>query len=51
LPSSTLKLMKDKVLVLLDADTDYHIEKWKTLKSNIEKVCEYKGITLRNKEY
>jgi hypothetical protein len=27
LPSSTLKLMKDKVLVLLDADTDYHIEK------------------------
>lgn len=51
LPSSTLKLMRDKVLVLLDADTDYHIEKWKTLKRNIERVCEYKGIVLKEKEY
>ena len=51
LPSSTLKLMRDKVLVLLDSDTDYHIEKWKTLMHNIERVCEYKGITLKHKEY
>lgn len=51
LPSSTLKLMRDKVLVLLDADTDYHIEKWKSLKRNIERVCEYKGIVLKEKEY
>lgn len=51
LPSSTLKLMRDKVLVLLDSDTDYHIEKWNTLMHNIERVCEYKGITLKHKEY
>lgn len=27
LPSTTLKLLRDKVFILLDADTDYHIEK------------------------
>ena len=51
LPSSTLKLMRDKVLILLDSDTDYHIEKWNTLKHNIEQVAEYKGIELKSKEY
>lgn len=51
LPSSTLKLMRDKVLVLLDSDTDYHIDKWTTLKNNIERVAEYKGIELKQKEY
>jgi hypothetical protein len=27
LPSTTLRLMRDKVFPLLDIDTDYHIEK------------------------
>ena len=51
LPSSTLKLMRDKVLILLDADTDYHIEKWKEIKRSIERVSEYKGFVLKEKEY
>lgn len=51
LPSTTLRLFRDKVLVLLDADTDYHIDKWKTLKRNIERVAEYRGIPLKEKEY
>ena len=51
LPSTTLKLLRDKVFILLDADTDYHIEKWKNLKRNIERVSEYKGFELKEKEY
>lgn len=51
LPSDTLKLLRDKVFLLLDADTDYHIEKWMKIKSGIEEVAKYKGITLTIKEY
>ena len=51
LPTDTLRLLRDKVFILLDADTDYHINKWETIKSNIEKVAEYKKITLVKKNY
>ena len=51
LPTDTLRLLRDKVFILLDADTDYHINKWETIKSNIEKVAEYKKITLVEKNY
>ena len=51
LPTDTLRLLRDKVFILLDTDTDYHINKWETIKSNIEKVAEYKKITLVKKNY
>jgi len=51
LPSDTLRLLRDKVFILLDADTDYHIEKWNTIKANVEKVAEYKGFNLTLKSY
>lgn len=51
LPSDTLRLLRDKVFILLDADTDYHIQKWTNIKDNIEKIAEYKGIDLMTKNY
>lgn len=51
LPSSTLRLLRDKVLVLLDADTDYHINKWLTIQSNIEKVACAGKMLLNKKVY
>ena len=51
LPTDTLRLLRDKVFILLDADTDYHINKWEIIKSNIEKVAKYKKISLTKKNY
>lgn len=51
LPSDTLKLLRDKVLLLLDSDLNYHIDRWLILKEQIEKVAEYKGINLYIKNY
>lgn len=50
LPTATLKLLRDKILLLLDNSLDYHIDKWLNIKNQIEKVAEYKGVTLINKE-
>lgn len=50
LPTATLKLLRDKILLLLDGDLNYHIDKWMGIISQLEKVAEYKGITLGNKE-
>lgn len=46
LPTSTLKLLRDKILLLLDYDVEYHISKWENIKSNIEKVAEKKNFVL-----
>ena len=51
LPTATLKLLRDKILLLLDSDLNYHIDKWTAIKEQIEKVAEYKKITLFCKEY
>lgn len=51
LSSDTLRLLRDKVFLLLDIDTDYHIEKWNTIKTGIEKVAEYRDIKLVQKTY
>lgn len=48
---TTLRLLRDKVFLRLDSDTDYHIAKWMTLKTNIEKVADYNRITLQTKVY
>lgn len=46
LPTTTLKLLRDKILLLLDYDLNYHIEKWEDLKENIKKVAEKKKFVL-----
>lgn len=51
LPTATLKLLRDKIFLLLDNDLNYHIDKWTNIKSQIEKVAEYKGFTLTPKTY
>ena len=48
-PSATLTLLRDKILLLLDNDLEYHIKKWTNLKEQIENVATYKGWTLVNK--
>lgn len=47
--SSTLYLLRDKILLLLDNDLEYHIKKWSNLKEQIEYVAEHKGWNLVNK--
>ena len=47
--SATLALLRDKILLLLDNDLEYHIKKWNTLKSQIETVAAHNGWTLVNK--
>lgn len=46
LPTTTLQLLRDKVLLILDNQLNYHIEKWEGIKSQIKKVAEYKKFTL-----
>lgn len=49
IPSSTLRLLRDKVLLILDNDLEYHIKKWTDIQNKIETVAQYKGWTLINK--
>lgn len=46
LSTATLKTLRDKVLLLLDNDLDYHISKWQLLIKHIEKVANAKDIEL-----
>lgn len=51
LPTTTLKLLRDKIFLLLDNDLNYHIDKWNAIKDQILKVAEYKNINLIPKTY
>lgn len=51
LTTDTLKLLRDKILLILDNDLNYHVKKWSTFKNQIEKVAEYKGFQLVSKSY
>lgn len=51
IPTATLKLLRDKVLLLLDNDVDYHINKWMSIKKNIEIVAQKNNYELTTKEY
>jgi len=51
LSTFTLQVLVDKILLLLDSNLNYHIDKWTTIKSNIEKVAELNGISLVKKAY
>lgn len=44
--TDVLKLLRDKVLLLLDQDLEYHIQKWTLLKDKLEMVAEQKGMKL-----
>ena len=44
--TDVLKLLRDKVLLLLDQDLEYHIQKWSILKEKLEIVASYKGLKL-----
>ena len=45
-----LYLLRDKILLLLNNDLSYHINKWLDLKNKIQKVCDYKKIKLKSKK-
>ena len=49
LPTATLTLLRDKILLLLTNDLNYHINRWMNLKDQVEKVAEYKKFNLKNK--
>lgn len=49
LSSETLRFLRDKILLQLDNNLEYHINKWNTLKQQIEKVADYKDWKLVNK--
>jgi hypothetical protein len=38
--------LRDKVLLLLDNDLDYHISKWQLLIKHIERVADARSIEL-----
>lgn len=46
LSTCTLTTLRDKVLLLLDNDLNYHIDKWTTLLKNVERVAEARNIAL-----
>lgn len=46
LSTITLKTLRDKILLLLDDNLNYHIKKWKTLAANIQRVAEARNIEL-----
>lgn len=48
-PSATLRLLRDKILLMLDQDLEYHIKKWADIEHKIEEVAKYKGWELVNK--
>ena len=47
IPTDAIRLLRDKVLLLLDQDLEYHIQKWTTIKEKLEIVAEQKGINLQ----
>lgn len=49
LPTSTVKLLRDKILLLLNQDLTYHIDIWMDLKHKIYEIANYKNFTLRTK--
>lgn len=50
LSTIALKTLRDKILLLLDNDLNYHIDKWNTLMSNIQRVADARNITLPTNE-
>ena len=51
LSTTTLKTLRDKILLLLDNNLNHHIKKWKMLAKNIERVAEARNIQLPTFEH
>lgn len=51
LPSRTLELLRDRILLLLDQEIDKQIRKWLMLKKQLEEVADSKHFMLKLKEY
>lgn len=51
LPSRTLEILRDKVLPLLNIETDKRIVRWTSLMQELEEVADYKHFILKKKEY
>lgn len=47
LSTIALKTLRDKILLLLDNDINYHIDKWTTLLNNISRVAEARNINIQ----
>jgi phage head maturation protease len=50
MPTDTIKLLRDKVLLLLDHDLEYHINRWDTLREKIQSVAMEKGFILKDRD-
>ena len=46
LPSIALKTLRDKILLLLDNDLNYHIDKWNGIINDLLRVAEARNIQL-----
>lgn len=46
IPSATLELLRDKILLALDNNLEWHIQKWIKLTNDIKRVAEYREIKL-----
>lgn len=49
LTTDALRLLRDKVLLMLDQDLEYHIQKWTVLKDKLEMVAEQRCIDVNTK--
>lgn len=50
IPTNTISLLRDKLLLLLDHDLEYHINKWEVLKEKLEAVAMQKGFILKERD-
>ena len=46
LSTIALRTLRDKILLLLDNDMNYHIDKWNTILNNIKRVAERRHINI-----
>lgn len=49
IPSYTLELLRDKVILMLDTDLEWNIQKWTKLLTNIKTVAEARELKIDNK--
>lgn len=49
LPTVTLELLRDRILLMLENNIEYHINKWSDMRNKILKIAESKGWVLKDK--
>lgn len=48
--TDAITLLRDKVLLLLDQDLSYHVNKWQTLKEKLELIAQQKNMILKTEK-